>query len=237
MKKEFRDIIELCSQYYRNRDEFYHNLKHIVFTIEKGLEILKSMKVLTRLQRVYVYAMAFHDARHSCGKEINDQINIKEALRAFRESKKDKIKLTLLETRMIECIIRSTAVPHAIIETFCARHHFGKDSRADLEMLVDVARDVDTIGIIGIEDQEKREQAMVGLLRENLRNTSRETLEENYHTAVFIFFNQLQFKTSFLQKWATSQLLEERKQWQLTFFSKIIDQVHKDHLKAQEKIA
>ncbi len=200
-------------QYYVGQENYYHNFNHALWVVDKGLEILDSSNLPDYLKLIYVHAMACHDAGHLNGLQKSDRENVDKALKIFSRHSKEDIGLNLPKVAIAGLIIDSTCVPYKSADRLMAEYNI---KNRHVKSLIDLARDVDHLGIIGIEDANQRMRALVGFMRENLRSTSKENLLNSYESHTRKFFQSLPnfFSTTYAKEWAHSNL-SRMEEWQL----------------------
>jgi hypothetical protein len=98
---------------------------------------------------------------------------------------------------------------------------------SNIGFLVKIARDADVLGIIGIENDREREQALIGFARELLRKHSPKELLATHIQNTNIFFDSLHLYTIWAQHWADENL-ENMRQWQLGFMPRAIEIASQD---------
>lgn len=212
------EIIESYKSFYNGQENYYHNFMHAKWEVIKCLSIMDFLKIRSgRLRMIISHAMSGHDAGHSNGVHLDDMDNVQKAIEIF-----DRAALLGIHTqehKMARTIILATAAPYAkydTLEEILCNSDVDEEHLEDLQILIEIARDADHMGIIGIQDESKRKQALVGLFREHLKSKSKETLLSFYEQGTNAFFDSLYFNTSYGKKWA-KQNLEESKRWQLAY--------------------
>lgn len=212
MEKRYYQILNKYRSSYRGQENYYHNFEHARWVVEKGLEILKRSDFPQDLLPVYVHGMACHDAGHRCGLQVNDSENVKISLDIF-----SKIPNHLSDTHLqfARNIIQATCIPYekTSYELACG---FGY-----AQELIEHARDIDHLGIIGIEKESQRERALIGLFREFSQKTSQENLLRDYRAGTEKFFEEIHFYTNYGKRWAEKNL-KRMKDWQLSFSKQAI---------------
>ncbi len=220
-KNDFLSIARLYEPYYKNQNRFYHNFKHGLFTVDKGIDMLVALHAHEDLMVVYAHAMGSHDAGHLCGLQKSDADNVVIALGIYNNV--NCLDKHLLYKEMGAFIIKGTEVPYVKTPEEIALEYAG--NRDDLILAIKVARDVDHLGIIGIEDQIQREVALTGLMREFSRNTTKEQILANYESATNKFFDSIHFYTQPAKDWAKENLAKMH-QWQLDYTSEAIENAY-----------
>jgi hypothetical protein len=207
-----KNIINQYKVYYSGREKYYHNFAHAKRVVIKGIDFLDKLHVSKKEKEIFAHAMACHDAGHFCGDQANDRENVDRALEIF-----DTISSQPVEDKKISrIIIDSTCVPYENIDCSVV-------SGINILNLVSVARDVDQIGIIGVDDELERELALIGLMREYVRaGHNREKLMDSYMVSTMSFFNSLYYYSVPGIQWAYEHQ-EERMEWQLRFTPRAID--------------
>lgn len=208
-------IAEQYRIYYTNRSLYYHNFEHALFTVKLGLDILNSLDVDSSLKEVFVHAMACHDAGHLNGWQTTDKENIKIALNIFDTHNKHSTKLIKSWSRLI---IEATEFPHKKINKIIPPHLI---TNSNLKLLIQVARDSDTLGIIGIKDTKSREKALRGFMKEASLLQEEKKFNSNFKVQSSCFLKEIKFQTKYAQKWADKNL-EKMKRWQMNFIDKAI---------------
>lgn len=220
-KKDLLNIVKLYEPYYKAQAKYYHNFNHAYFTVDKGLDILSMLSAPEYLMVVFAHAMGSHDAGHLCGFQKSDADNVAISLGIYNNV--NCLDKHPLYKEMGGLIIEGTEYPHTKTPEEIASKYAG--NRNDLILAIQVARDIDHLGIIGIENEKQREVALVGLIREFSRNTTKEDFLKNYERVTNKFFDSLQFYTKHAQVWA-AQNLEKMRTWQLGYTPEAIENAY-----------
>jgi hypothetical protein len=220
-KKDFLNIARLYEPYYKTQEKFYHNFLHALFVVDNGVDILTELDAPEYVKVVFAHAMGAHDAHHLCGKQKSDTENIICALKVFNNI--NYLDKHPLYKKMGSLIIAGTQVPY--VETPETIASWYKGNQDDLILAIQAARDVDHLGIIGIEDQTQREVALTGLMREFSRNTTKEQILASYESATNNFFDSIHFYTQPAKDWARENLTKMRK-WQLDYTPEAIENAY-----------
>ena len=234
---DIQNILKQFEPYYEGQDKYYHNFKHATWTVEKGIEILDKTNIESPIRKAYVYAMACHDAGHRNGFQVNDAYNVTIALSIFRRHTKQ---LTIIERAMSLFIIASTCTPYQPIGDLIRGIKNGDYIYTDgvpyvntagvnmfeLWEAAEIARDVDQLGIIGIEDDSQREIALIGFMREILRTRTKQDVLSSYKKLTNDSFDYLKcsVSTPYAKQWVKENL-EELRRWQLDFTPKALERV------------
>lgn len=205
-------ILKIYEPFYQGQESYYHNFDHVKWVVEKGFKILKETDVPKYLIDVFIHGMSCHDAGHKCGFQLDDQENVDISLSIFNQV---PTTLSFIETELAKKLIQSTCVPYKLTALEIA------EGDVFFEEIIKVARDVDHLGIIGIEKESKRERALIGLFREFARKFSRDYLLKNYKPATEQFFDKIDFQTDYAKKWSRNNL-KKMKDWQINFSEKAI---------------
>lgn len=217
-KRDLLNIVRLYEPYYKAQAKYYHNFNHAYFTVDKGLDILSMLGAPEYLRVVFAHAMGSHDAHHLCGLQKTDKENIVRSLEVYNNM--NCLDKHPLYKDMGSLIIRSTEVPYAETpETIALRY---KGIFNDMILAIQVARDIDHLGIIGIENEKQREVALIGLMREYSRNISKKDILANYELETNKFFDSIHFYTQPAKDWA-AQNLEKMRAWQLNYTREAIE--------------
>ena len=212
-------IIENYREHYTGQEPYYHNFEHALWVTKKGLEIIKiDGGVPEELQRIYTHAMSCHDAGHLCGQQSTDRENVDKALLIFKEK---EVKLSHDSKKMASGIIDATCVPYVDTKQLVQKWFITRDEEEAFAYLVDVARDADHMGIIGITDIQQREQALVGIMREALVGREKGEVLKRWLSVTHTFFDSISFRTSFAKEWSEENL-EGLRKWHLDFSEEAI---------------
>lgn len=218
--KTIEDILRESQPYYKGRERYYHNFDHITHVMNMGQNILNSLNIDEPSSReAFNYAIGFHDAGHLNGKQEYDRENIDRALDLFNKHKTNQEPKNKFLSSLI---INSTCVPLIALNEIENLHRM-----KNAKNLIMAARDADHLGIMGIENDQKREEALVGLTREFLQNYPVEKVQEMYENLTNEFFDGVYFYTKYVKKWANKGTkngnLEKRRRWQIEFTPKAIE--------------
>ena len=205
------NIIEQYEPYYADREPYYHNFEHVKRVRVIAIEILKSSgKYTTRRESILCHGVGGHDGGHKNGLQGDDWENINIALKLFDAHESGQTpKEKLMSRKIMEC----TRFPYEEIPSGLSD---------ELVFLVHVARDADLLGIIGIENERQREQALIGFVRELLQKNSPESLLANHTQNTNAFYDSVSFYTKWAQDWAKENL-EAMREWQLGFMPRAIE--------------
>ncbi len=220
-KNDFLGIARLYEPYYKTQNKFYHNFKHGFFTVDKGIDMLMELGAPEYLMVVFAHAMGSHDAGHLCGFQKSDADNVAISLGIYNNV--NCLDKHPLYKEMGGLIIQGTEVPYTKTPEELASQYTG--NKKDLILAIQVARDIDHLGIIGIEDQTQREVALTGLMREFSRNTTKEQILANYESATNKFFDSIHFYTQPAKDWAVKNLTKMR-EWQLGYTPEAIENAY-----------
>ncbi|MCI5051391.1 MAG: hypothetical protein MRY57_03710 [Candidatus Pacebacteria bacterium] len=221
--KNYLEIAESYKPYYDGQEKYYHNFLHAIWTVIKGLDVMKSFGLSERLKVIYAHAMSLHDAGHSNGEFEHDIDNVKKALIIFERY--CKLPKESVDWKMARTIILATAAPYEKYQSLEEIVYYSgvpEEEFTNLQLLIEIARDVDHIGIIGIQNKDKRNQALVGLMRELLKRHSKKNLTGFIEQGTKHFFDGIHFYTDYMKEWAEENL-EEAKKWQLDFSKEAIE--------------
>ena len=221
--EKLHSIFSIYEHLYTGQEEYYHNFNHARWTVIRGCEVLDSIGASKKMKRIYSHAMSAHDGGHSNGIFEDDKDNVKKALEGFdiycpfhKNSNSFK---------MAKTIILATTVPYSNFPTVEEMTYYSdveEEYLLDLQILIEVARDVDHLGIIGIRDELLRERALIGLMKELLQKTPKEVLLKSVEKVTHDFFNSINFYTDYAKDWATNNLACMR-EWQLGFSQKAVE--------------
>lgn len=217
-KKDFLNIVSIFEPYYKAQAPYYHNFKHAQFVVDKGIDMLMQLGATEDTMVAFAYAMGCHDAGHLCGEQKSDSENVQRALSIFENL--HCLDNHPLHKEMARLIIRSTEVPYTETPEVIALRHTGNFD--NMIMTIQVARDVDHLGIIGIEKEKQREVALIGLMREFSRNTTKKDILANYELATNKFFDSIHFYTEPAKVWAKENL-QNMRAWQLGYTPEAIE--------------
>ena len=210
------------ADYYKGRENFYHNYNHAKYVTELGLKILENNPTdgyQSLCEKIFVHAMMCHDAGHNNGLENSDFENIEVALHLSKRHFLKNNENQILNKEWVELIIKTTEFPHKPISDILPSRY---TRQKDLIYLMQIARDVDTLGIISIENQDLREKSLVGFLRELSAKQDKEELRKSFTEMTIKFFEHVKFNTNFGRDWAKNNLAE-MKSWQLGYINKAIE--------------
>jgi hypothetical protein len=215
--KSTQEILDFYKPLYKEQETYYHDFFHAENVVKTGIEILTQQGTSDESKLIFTYAMAAHDAGHLVGLQRNDSYNVAIALKFFFEKGND---LSQKQNTICRAIIDSTTTPYLDIKYVLGKYNFLK--KPQVKNLIEVARDVDNLGIIGLEEKSQREMALVGLMKEYLVKIPKVILIATAKERTDEFFDKIQFHTAYAKNWASINL-ETRRQEQLDFSYKAIE--------------